>query len=152
MHFPPTNGDTMQDAERNHDLDALVGSWATEATHPELPSIVVLGEVVFEWLEGERFLIQRARNDHPQFPDSIAIIGGPADGPLMYYFDSRGVQRVYEMSFDGGAWRLSREAPGFSQRFEGTFADGGASITGLWKVSRDGSSWDDDLAITFRPS
>ena len=142
----------MQDAERNHDLDALVGSWETEATHPELPSIVVLGEVVFEWLEGERFLIQRARNDHPQFPDSIAIIGGPADGPLMYYFDSRGVQRVYEMSFDGGAWRLSREAPGFSQRFEGTFADGGASITGLWKVSRDGSSWDDDLAITFRPS
>ena len=142
----------MPDAERNHDLDALVGNWTTEMTHPMLPSSVVRGAAIFEWLEGERFLIQRARTDHPRFPDSIAIIGGPADGPAMHYFDSRGVQRVYEMSFEDGAWRMSRDAPGFSQRFEGTFADGGGTITGLWKLSRDGSSWDDDLAITFRRS
>ena len=119
----------MRDAERNHDLDALVGSWATEATHPELPSIVVPGEVVFEWLEGERFLIQRARNDHPQFPDSIAIIGGPADGPVMHYFDSRGVQRVYEMTFDDGAWRMSRTRR-ISQRFEGAFGTAGRASPG----------------------
>ena len=56
-------------------LDALVGTWSLEATHPSLPSTVVRGEAAVEWLEGEKFLIHRARNDHPDFPDSISVIG-----------------------------------------------------------------------------
>ena len=56
-------------------LDRLVGTWATDATHPALPGVVVDGTAVIEWLEGERFLIHRARTDHPDFPDSISIIG-----------------------------------------------------------------------------
>jgi len=39
-------------------------AWATEATHPALPGVVVHGSAIIEWLEGERFLIQRARSDH----------------------------------------------------------------------------------------
>ncbi len=62
-------------------------------------------------LEGERFLIQRARAQHPDFPDSVSIIGvterdrvgrnsdaAPAvtaEHLTMHYFDSRGVFRVY---------------------------------------------------------
>src|SRR3954471_8084614 len=56
-------------------LNRLVGTWNTEATHPALPGVVVPGTVTVEWLEGERFLIHRARVDHPDFPDSISIIG-----------------------------------------------------------------------------
>src|SRR5690242_6158876 len=56
-------------------LDRLVGTWKTEATHPAMPGVVVHGTVVIEWLEGKRFLIHRARSDHPDFPDSISIIG-----------------------------------------------------------------------------
>ena len=56
-------------------LNRLVATWATEATHPSLPGIVVHGTAIIEWLEGERFLIHRARTDHPEFPDSISIIG-----------------------------------------------------------------------------
>ncbi|HMI91784.1 MAG TPA: hypothetical protein VK509_10500, partial [Polyangiales bacterium] len=56
-------------------LGRLVGTWTTEATHPALPGVIVHGTVVMEWLEGERFLIQRARTDHADFPDSIAILG-----------------------------------------------------------------------------
>jgi hypothetical protein len=37
-----------------------------------------------------------------------------------------------------------------SQRFTGTFSDDGNTITGLSKLSHDGSTWDDDLAITYR--
>jgi hypothetical protein len=36
---------------------------------------VVHGHSVFEWLEGGKFLIVRARFDHPEFPDSVSIIG-----------------------------------------------------------------------------
>ena len=132
------------------EFDAFVGEWTTEATHPAVPDTVVHGRAVFEWLEGRRFLINRARNDHPDFPDSISIIGPADEGIAMHYFDSRGVHRIYLASFDERVLRLSRDVPGFSQRFAGEFAEDGNAITGLWKLSRDDSTWNDDLAITYR--
>ena len=148
-------------------LDRLVGDWITEATHPSVPGVVVHGTADIEWLEGERFLIHRARSDHPDFPDSISIIGfterdrvdgAPSLDPAtageshlcMNYFDSRGVFRVYEVSIDDESWRLWRHAPGFSQRFAGMFADGGDAIAGRWQLCRDEINWDDDLEITYR--
>ena len=148
-------------------LGRLVGTWATEATHPALPGVVVHGTVDVEWLEGERFLIHRARTDHPDFPDSISIIGdvdqdrvvdgakvaAAAGGEAqlkMHYFDSRGVFRVFAVSVDDATWRYERLAPGFSQRFTGTFADGGNTLVGRSQLSRDDVRWDDDLAITYR--
>jgi hypothetical protein len=148
-------------------LNALVGVWTTEATHPALPGVVVRGTTTIEWLEGERFLIYRGRTDHPDFPDAISIIGHtehdrvdtatgavhPAAGapPLrMHYFDSRGVFRVYEASVDGSSWRIWRDAPGFSQRFAGMFTDGGDTIAGRWQMREDDVHWTDDLEITYR--
>jgi hypothetical protein len=126
----------------------------------------VHGTAIVEWLEGKRFLIHRSRTDHPDFPDGISIIGDterdridnrPATAPTssgdpqlsMHYFDSRGVFRVYEVSVDGEAWRIWRDAPGFSQRFAGTFADRGDTIIGRWQLRQD-AQWDDDLEITYR--
>jgi hypothetical protein len=63
----------------------LAGEWTNEATHPALPGTVVHGTASVEWLEGERFLIFRAREDHPDFPDSVSIIGG-TDGLRWHYF------------------------------------------------------------------
>jgi hypothetical protein len=152
---------------RLRSLERIVGAWTTEATHPAIPGVVVHGTVIAEWLEGERFLIHRARTDHPDFPDSISIIGFtehdrvhgatgavPADDGgeqlRMHYFDSRGVSRVFEVGIDDAAWRFWRDAPGFSQRFTGTWSDGGDTIVGLSELNRDGSEWNDDLAITYR--
>ena len=131
-------------------LNALVGSWTIEATHPAFPSTIVGGETRFEWLEGERFLLQRSRTDHPEFPDSLIVYGAEPDELSMHYFDSRGVHRIYRVSFAGGVWRMWRNEPGFSQRFTGTLSDEGDTIDGLWKLSRDDTTWDDDLKITFR--
>jgi hypothetical protein len=141
-------------------LGSLVGSWTTEATHPELPGVVARGTATIEWLEGERFVIQRTHSDHPDFPDAIAIIGfterdrvgdAPESAPrlTLHYFDSRGVFRVYEASIDDEAWRFSRDAPGFSQRFVGTFADGGDTIVGRFQLRRD-VEWTEDVQITYR--
>jgi hypothetical protein len=131
-------------------LNALVGSWTIEASHPAFPSTLVDGVAEFEWLEGERFLLQRSRIDHPEFPDSLIVFGADDDELSMHYFDSRGVHRVYEVSFLGGVWRMWRHAPGFSQRFTGTFDDDGDTIAGGWKLSRDEKIWNDDLQTTFR--
>jgi hypothetical protein len=146
-------------------LNQLVGTWTTEATHPAYPGVVVRGNAVIGWWEGERFLIHRARNEHPDFPDAISIIGiterdradeAPDTAPAaqsrlsMHYFDSRGVFRVYQASVDDQALRLWRDAPGFSQRFTGTFADGGDTIVGSWQLRTDDVHWDGDLQITYR--
>jgi hypothetical protein len=131
-------------------FQALIGAWTTEATHPLFPSLVVHGRSSFEWLEGEQFVILRAQTDHPEFPDSVSVIGPVEEQLRMYYFDSRGVHRIYEMSFAGGVLTISRDAPGFSQRFEARLSDDGDSFGGVWELSRDDETWDDDLEITYR--
>jgi hypothetical protein len=146
------------------ELNRLLGNWITEATHPAMPGVVVHGTAVIEWLAGEKFLIERRHNDRPEFPDSISIIGfadqdrvgedkkiGESPGGMtMSYFDSRGVARVYESSIDGKAWKTWRNAKGFSQRFTGTFADGGNTIVGQSELCQDDVHWADDLKITYR--
>jgi hypothetical protein len=147
-------------------LNRLVGTWTTEAKHPAMPGVVVHGTVIVEWLEGKRFLLHRANSDHPDFPDSISIIGmtdsdrvDPSQGGLaaagdselrMHYYDSRGVFREYVVSIDDTSWRIWRDAPGFSQRFTGSVVDGGDTIVGRWQLNRDDRHWDDDLEITYR--
>ena len=157
----------MTTPPRLQPLARLLGRWTTEATHPMLPGVVVHGSATVEWLEGERFLLVRSHTDHPDFPDALSIIGDLAhdraeggrgadadasgEGPLqMHYYDSRGVYREQEVSVDDVAWRWWRMAPGFSQRFTGTFADGGDTIIGVSQLRRDDVHWADDLRITYR--
>jgi len=68
----------------------------------------------------------------------------------MHYFDSRGVFRVCETSITDASWQVWRDAAGFSQRFTGTFSDGGDAIAGTWQLRRDDVHWADDLKITYR--
>jgi hypothetical protein len=129
-------------------FDALVGAWATEATHPQLDAVVP-GGVTFEWLAGGHFLVQRSHNDHELFPDAISVIGAPeaGDGLVMEYFDSRGVRRTYGISLDDGVLRIWRDHPGFAQRFAATLGD---PFDGLWQLARTPGDWQDDLRVTYR--
>jgi hypothetical protein len=134
-------------------LDALVGEWTMEAGPPGGPPWPGAARVSFEWLEGRAFLIERWTVDLPEAPDGIAIIGAgdEPDSFRQHYFDSRGVHRVYEMTLDGGVWRLWRDAPDPGpQRFEGTFSDDGATIAGRWEIAEDGSTWRTDFDLTYR--
>ena len=131
----------------------LVGAWTSEATHPAVPGTVVLGTAGVEWLEGERLLIWRARVDHPDFPDSISILGD-TDGLRWHYFDSRGVYRLFALNVTGDGWEIERHvaasAPDFSQRLTATFANADSTIIGTWQISHDNETWTGDLAITYR--
>lgn len=144
-------------------LAPFVGEWGLDARFPGAPPAPPLepdepgARTVFEWMTGERFLVQRWEVPHPDAPDGIAIIGvDPGrDGYLQHYFDSRGVARVYAMSFADGVWRLWRDAADFSplsfhQRFEGRFEDGGRTIAGRWEISHDGgSTWEHDFDLLY---
>jgi hypothetical protein len=130
-------------------FDALIGTWATEATHP-LVDAVVPGTITFEWLEGGHFIVQRSHSEHESFPDGISVIGAPeaGDGLVMEYFDSRGVRRTYGISLDDGVLRIWRDDPTFAQRFTATL--GHDSFEGQWQLARTPGDWQDDLKVTFR--
>jgi hypothetical protein len=134
-------------------LDALVGEWTMEAGPPGGPPWPGEARVSFEWLKGKQFLIERWTIDVPEFPDGIAIIGA-GDEPetfRQYYFDSRGVQRIYEMTLGDGVWRLWRTAPDpFPQRYTGAFDADGKTISGRWEKQEDGSTWETDFELTYR--
>jgi hypothetical protein len=84
-------------------------------------------------------------------PSGVAVIG--SDDSLeecsMLYFDERRVSRVYRTTLYDNVWKMWRSAPGFSQRFTGTFTNGGNSIIGIWELSNDGSNWNRDLELTY---
>lgn len=131
----------------------LVGNWTSEATHPALPGTVVDGIANIEWLEGERFLIWRAREGHPDFRDSISILGN-TDGLRWHYFDSRGVHRLLDLTVIADGLEVGREVPASSDDFSQTLtivlAEGDRTMNGLARLSHDNETWNDDLAITYR--
>ena len=130
-------------------FDALIGTWATEASHPSV-DVVVPGTTTFEWLEGGHFIVQRSSSEHESFPDGISVIGAPESGHglVMEYFDSRGVRRTYGTAIENGVWRWWRDHPGFDQRFFA--AIGQSSFEGQWQLARTPGDWQDDLKLSFR--
>lgn len=130
-------------------FDALLGTWLTEATHPEVDAVVI-GRVTFEWLPGGRFLVQRSHHEHELFPDSLSVIGAPehGDGLVMDYFDSRGVRRTYGTSLVDGQLRWWRDDPAFAQRFSARL--GPSTFAGQSQVARVPGEWRDDLHVTYR--
>jgi hypothetical protein len=135
-------------------LGIFVGEWEVEITSMSFQAdktAVVRGRASFEWMEGGAFLLQRSEVPHSDFPRSTSIMGpdDKAETYCMLYFDSRGVSRIYQMSFDGGTWQLWRDFPGFSQRFIATFGDDNNLITARWEKSTDGSNWELDFNETY---
>ena len=135
-------------------LTPFIGEWKVEVGFAPGMSV----PTVFEWMLGGQFLAQRTDVPDPNAPDSVMVVGADDEGTgyTQHYFDSRGIARLYAMTFDGRVWTLRREAPdftplGFHQRFTGTFADDGRTIEGAAENSYDeGATWELDFEITYR--
>ncbi len=130
-------------------FEALIGTWATEATHPLFDGVVP-GTTTFEWLEGGHFIVQRTRNDHELFPDAICLIGPreSGEGLVMEYFDSRGVRRTYGISLEDGVLRSWRDDPAFAQRLSATIGDD--AFEAVWQLAETPGEWKDDVKVTYR--
>jgi hypothetical protein len=133
-------------------LAPLVGEWAQQVDVAGVP----VGRTVFEWALGGSFLIQRNDIPHPDFPDSILIIAADPGGETytQHYFDSRGVARIYNMTFGEGKWTLLRNAQDFTpldfaQRFTGTFEDD-RTINGVWEHAEDDMTWKRGFSLSLR--
>jgi hypothetical protein len=137
-------------------LEAFVGKWRIEApAFPLPPELAGRALTTFSWALGGAFLLQEATVPVPEGPDGLCVIGpGDGNGYTQHYFDSRGVARIYAMTFDGREWTLRRDAPDFTpldfhQRWVGAFRDGGDTIAGRWETSPDGSTWELDFELAY---
>jgi hypothetical protein len=138
-------------------LEPFVGEWRIEAPAFELPAeLANRALTTFEWTLGRAFLLERATIPVPEAPDGLMVIG-PAEGGgyTQHYFDSRGIARLYEMTFDGRDWTLERHAADFSplpfhQRWTSAFSDDRDSIEGRWETSPDGREWELDFELFYR--
>ena len=136
-------------------LDAFIGEWSVAVALPGAPPSDVRGHATFEWMLDGRFLVQRTEIPIPEAPDSTSIVS-PDDGGgfTQHYFDSRGVVRLYAMTFAGGEWTLLRTEPDFTplafcQRYVGRFDEDGGAIRGRWEQSADGTAWELDFELTY---
>ena len=127
-------------------LQVLIGEWTVDV--PQFAG--QRGRAAFDWLEGGAYLRFHTETPDPA-PNATLIIGRDESGEAytVLYYDSRGVSRVYQMTLASRAWRMWRDAPGFSQRFTGTISQDGSSIRAAWQKSRDGSSWEHDFDLIY---
>jgi hypothetical protein len=136
-------------------LEPLIGGWDVEAVSAR-GDWSGTGRTTFEWLLGRAFVLQRAEVDHPDAPDGLMVLApGGGNGWVQHYFDSRGVVRRYEMTFDGREWVLLRRTADdspldFHQRYTGTLSGNGDTIDGQWEISDDGEQWRTDFRLTYR--
>jgi hypothetical protein len=105
-------------------------------------------------LDGQ-FVVQRTEIPDPNAPDGLCIVAyNPTTATYtQHYFDSRGVARLYAMTFRDGIWTLLRESPDFtpldfSQRFTGRFSADGNTIAGTWEID-NGSGWKKDFDLIY---
>jgi hypothetical protein len=134
------------------DLRDFVGDWELAVDLPGAEGI--RGHVLFETM-GE-ILIQRTTVPIAEAPDTNSVVVTEDDRSyIQHYFDSRGVARLYAMTFDGRTWTLERTEPDFSpldfqQRYVGRFTDDRATIDGEWQTSADGQTWSRDFRLTYK--
>ena len=132
-------------------FSALVGEWLTIGTHPLMPGTILHGHVSFEWIEDGAFLLMHSEVEEEGIPSSITVFGCDDSSEVvsMLYFDERGVSRIYQTTLNGNIWKFWRNAPGFSQRATGTFADDHNTIKVIGELSKDNLNWAGDLSQTY---
>ncbi len=135
-------------------LEALVGDWQMELSNVSFlpnPSATTTGHISFEWLQAGAILVMSMGGKPSGPPDAMWVIGRDDSTPnyTVLYYDSRGVSRVYAMSFSVDVWKIWRDAPGFCQRFEGKLSNDGNTITARWEKSSDGATWQHDFDVTY---
>jgi hypothetical protein len=137
-------------------LEVLAGPWTMEIRwSPRTHKLVggpatVRGAARFEWIEDGQFLVQH-QNGADGAPDARWVVGRDETSGehCVLYADRRGVSRVYQMSLEGRVWRLWRNAPGFSQRFEGQLSADGHTVDAHWDKSADGETWERDFDMKY---
>ena len=135
------------------ELDLLVGTWEltlTNAWFLESMEVKQHGRAAARWL-GEAFVELTAEMEGEPTWHFVFGRSDVNDRTVALYFDPRPASRVFEVSFDDGAWVLHREDPDMFQRF--ILRVDGDRIDGRTDASEDrGATWRKDFDLIFTRS
>jgi hypothetical protein len=130
----------------------LIGVWDTVGTHGMIPDTTLHGRTTFEWHESGGFIRTTSNiQEDVGIPTGVAIIGSDDElgTYVMSYYDERGVSRTYNVSLQDNVMKWWRDAPSFSQRYSLTISDDQQTMVGKGELSKDGSTWQKDLDLTY---
>ncbi|SDO37422.1 hypothetical protein [Halobacillus aidingensis] len=96
-------------------LEFFIGEWEIEVIHPQFKTSSIKGQTLFDWMEKEKFIVQRTFIKQMEFPSSTIVYDYDSNTSnyLQHYFDSRGVTRLYYMNLKSGLWELWRNSSDF---------------------------------------
>lgn len=132
-------------------LDPLIGEWEYTMYNCwflESMDTEVKGFTTIERLH-EAFIIFRSSNADKK-PEDVWVIGysDPQEKYEMFYYDQRGVARIFNVDFDGKIMVFSREDKDFYQRMTLEIKPNG--LHSLAEASDDkGKTWRKDLEMSF---
>ena len=132
-------------------LEPLVGTWDLTLTNSwflESTETRVQGEARFEWLD-EAFLVWRWWAGDRNEPAVLVI--GRSDAReefTVLSWDSRGVSRVFGMTWGDGEWTVHREDPDFHQRIVAT-VEPDRIVASVDASEDEGTTWRKDFDLIF---
>jgi hypothetical protein len=133
-------------------LEPLIGEWEYTMYHAwflESMDTKVKGFTTIERLH-DSFVVIRSSNADKK-PEDIWVIGysDPQQKYQMFYYDQRGVARIFNMTFDGKRLFFWREDEDFYQRM--TIDIQADSLHSLAEASEDkGKTWRKDLEMAHK--
>lgn len=132
-------------------LEVLIGKWSVTMRHIAIPQPLTWQDT-FGWLDNA-FIIWHWRGKN-EVPKATSIINRKREKQnnkyIMFYYDVRGVSRIFEMSYENSIWKFWREDHDFYQRFEGKISEDKQTIIGKGEISHDGGkSWKHDFDISY---
>jgi hypothetical protein len=133
-----------------HALQPLIGEWEFtmyNAWFLDSMDTQVVGTTKIERVFNSFVVV---RNEVDAKPDDIWVIGY-SDAQAQYqlfYYDQRGVSRIFAMHFDGKLWTFSREDKDFYQKFTARVTKN--KIQAFTEASEDkGKTWRKDFDMTY---
>lgn len=147
----------MSDELRNPSLSELaflIGDWDMALSRAAfLPDqdAEVHGRVEVRAIEEGGLLAMRQVVERSGPPAATWVIGRDEAlaGYTALYTDNRGVSRVYEMTVAGAEWRMWRNNPEFSQRFDATVSSERDEIVGEWQKRSSAGDWEHDFDVRY---
>ncbi len=126
-------------------LDRLLGTWDITMDHVAMPE-PVHGRQRFERTLGGAFILHTTSARHPDVPDAMGLFSETK----CYYFDVRGIVRIFDVDLDERGMTLVFLDDTFSQRQAFTFSRPD-TMECMGDASQDrGATWQHDFRVTFQ--
>ena len=133
-------------------FEPFLGEWETTGTHGMIPDTVLHGHATLDRIDPGGFLrVRSSIREDVGIPAGVELVGRDGDSgrTVLLHHDERGVTRIYDASLEDRVLRWWRDGAEFAQRYTLTLSPDGRTMVGRGELSYDGTTWQQDLDLTY---